>query len=119
MKKILLSILFLITLNADQYTKGEILYFQKGCNGCHGLGGSGMNNYPKLAHRSEAYLLKKLDAYAKGTIKTMQASLMRSFALSLTKEESKDLVYYLANVKEEEEQERYAPAYETWGDGGS
>jgi len=120
MKKLLTLFIFLtLLLVADDYKAGETLYFQKGCNGCHGNSGAGMNTYPKIANYPKEYLVNKLLHYKNDVIKRMQANLMIPFAKPLTQKEIELISYFLSNYKEDKEAERYDMEFETWGDGGS
>jgi len=111
--------LFALFSSADNYKDGETLYFQKGCNSCHGITGAGMNTYPKLSNMPKEYLIKKLLHYKNDVIKRMQANLMIPFAKPLSQKDIELISYFLSNWHEDKELERYDMEFESWGDGGS
>ncbi len=119
----LLSILFLPLLclaETDPYSQGEILYSQKGCNGCHGIYGEGMLSYPKLVNRPKYLLVKKLKFYrGKKGVMDQTAQIMIPFAEQLSDEEISFLTTYLSEHKEDADAPKYDIKYESWGDGGS
>jgi cytochrome c553 len=102
----------------NTYIYGETLYFSKGCNGCHGIKGEGLNQYPKLANVKKSDLIKKLEQFRKGISTNQQQEMMIPFAQSLTDEEIDGLTTFLSEF-EDTQTESYNPSYETWGDGGS
>ena len=119
MKYIIFISIISIFLYGDTYKQGEILYIQKGCNGCHGIAGKGLHDYPRLTYLNQAYLKKKIEDYQNQRIKTNRAPMMEPFARSITAKEAELITYYLENFHEDTNQERYEPEYQTWGDGGS
>ena len=124
MKTSSLLLLLIIAFNAhadvDLYKQGEILYSQKGCNGCHGIQGEGLNTYAKLANRPKFMLVKKLKFYrAKTGIMNQTAQIMIPFAQNLSDDEIHYLTTYLSEFKEDKDAPRYEIEYESWGDGGS
>lgn len=121
-KKLLLSLLLLTQsfADTDPYKEGEILYSQKGCNGCHGISGEGMQSYPKLANRQKYLLVQKLKFYrGKKGVMNQTAQIMIPFAENLTDEEISYLTTYLSEYKEDANAPKYDIEYEAWGDGGS
>lgn len=119
---LLLLLILIINTRADidPYKQGEILYSQKGCNGCHGIQGEGLNNYSKLANRPKFMLVKKLKFYrGKSGVMDQTAQIMIPFAESLSNDEIHYLTTYLSNFKEDKDAPRYEIEYESWGDGGS
>ena len=76
----------LMSLHAeiDTYKEGEILYSQKGCNGCHGVHGEGMHEYPVIMNKPKWYLVKK-----------MKYSARNRFIFELMGKFSYPFVYYL------------------------
>ena len=117
-----LSLLTHLSLYAqiDKYTQGEILYSQKGCNGCHGIHGEGMHQYPILMNKAKWYLVKKMKFYrAKKGVMNQTAQIMIPFAQNLTDDEISYLTYYLSEYKEDPNAPKYDTEYESWGDGGS
>ncbi len=104
----------------SDYKQGEILYAQKGCNGCHGIHGEGMHEYPLLMNKPKYLLVEKLKFY-RGKIGFMNqtAQIMIPFAEKLSDEEISLLTTYLSAYKEDANEEQYDMEYESWGDGGS
>lgn len=124
MKKILLILILLSPLcsfaESDPYVQGEILYSQKGCNGCHGIAGEGMHTYPKLANRAKYILVKKLKFYrGKQGVMNQTAQIMIPFAENLSDEEISYLTTFLSEYKEDANAPKYEMEFESWGDGGS
>ncbi len=124
MKKnmLLMALLPLLSLHGDgnAYKKGEILYAQKGCNGCHGVYGEGLSSYPRIVHKPHYLLVKKLKFYrAKTGVMNQTAQIMIPFAENLSDSEINNLSVYLSKYKANEDAPRYELPYETWGDGGS
>jgi len=118
--KHLITLFFLGSLLiSDTYLEGEILYFQKGCHGCHGATAQGLHQFPKLANQKEKDLIRKFNAYRADKIKTPQASIMTGYAKALTQVEMNTIIYYLVNYKDTSNDERYDDSYDNWGDGGS
>ena len=102
------------------YKQGEILYSQKGCNGCHGVQGEGMHTYPRLANKPKYLLVQKLKFYrGKKGIMDQTAQIMIPFAENLSDDEISYLTTYLSEFKTDENAPRYELPYENWGDGGS
>lgn len=120
LKSILIIALLFASLIADdtQYEVGKDLYFEKGCNGCHGLKAEGMNEYPGLANRAKGFLTYKLQRFRSGVSDNQQQEMMLAFARSLSDEEIDALTTYL-NEYHDEDTERYDSSFQTWGDGGS
>lgn len=122
-KKLLIFLLMLCLdsyADIDPYKEGEILYSQKGCNGCHGVYGEGMNTYPKLANRQKYLLVKKLKFYrGKKGVMDQTAQIMIPFAETLSDDEISYLTTYLSQFKADKDAPRYELQYESWGDGGS
>ncbi len=124
LKKKLLLITFILYLpcfaDIDPYKEGQILYSQKGCNGCHGIVGEGMLSYPKLINRQKYLLVKKLKFYrGKKGVMNQTAQIMIPFAQNLSDEEISYLTVYLSQYKEDANAPKYDIEFESWGDGGS
>lgn len=110
----------LIHAEVNSYKKGEILYSQKGCNGCHGLHGEGIHRYPVLMNKPKYILVKKLKFYrGKKGVMNQTAQIMIPFAAKLSDDEISDLSTYLSEFKEDKDAPKYDIEYESWGDGGS
>jgi cytochrome c553 len=103
---------------SDLYEKGKILYFEKGCNGCHGTKAEGMTNYPFLANRAKGYLAYKLERFRDKISDKQVQEMMIPFAENLSDKEIDALTTFLSEYHDEQG-ERYEPGFETWGDGGS
>jgi len=119
---LLLTLFFHLSLFAemDIYTQGEILYSQKGCNGCHGIHGEGMHEYPVLMNKAKWLLVKKMKFYRKKKgVMNQTAQIMIPFAENLTDEDISYLSSYLSEYKEDANAPKYDIEYESWGDGGS
>ncbi|MFT7859519.1 MAG: c-type cytochrome [Sulfurimonas sp.] len=104
MRFILLFFLITIQLfaNDQAYNRGEMLYFSKGCSGCHGPDAEGSTTYPKLANKKAAYLLQRLEFFKSGKVITVSQQMMAQFIEQLSKQEVKDLTHFLANHKKGE-----------------
>lgn len=120
MRFFVLFFLFFAVLYAENslYERGKLLYFEKGCNGCHGTKAEGMTNYPSLANRAKGFLAYKLKRFRDRISDKQIQEMMIPFAENLSDEEIDALTTFL-NEYRDEQSERYEPGYETWGDGGS
>jgi cytochrome c553 len=120
MKIFFLSIFLVFTLFGDRFESGKQLYFSKSCASCHGVGGTGIQNYPSLSGRNMWDLKRRLEAIISGKRKTQQALIMLPFAKTLTEKEKNLIMYFLQELpNREQEEEIYYLENETWGDGGS
>lgn len=124
MSKLLLTLALISTLSLakqiDPYIQGEILYSQKGCNGCHGIHGEGMHEYPVLMNKQKFLLVKKMKFYrAKKGVMNQTAQIMIPFAENLNDEEISYLTTFLSQFKEDANAPKYDMEFEAWGDGGS
>jgi len=102
-------LLFLMLLYAhslygsdQQYNRGEMLYFSKGCNGCHGPSAEGGGNAPKLALRDQKELHKKLNSFRLGKANSQSQAMMVQFALKLSEKQIEDLSHFLSHHKGDE-----------------
>ena len=102
MKLSLLLLSFITILAASEYDKGKDLYYQKGCNNCHGSEAEGSSYYPRLANKKESYLIKKLENFQKGIAKSQKAEIMFTFAKGLQKKEIENIAIFLSQYKKEE-----------------
>jgi len=118
----LITVLFLLSASllaqSSLYKQGKELYFEKGCNGCHGTKAEGMSNYPSLANRAKGFLAYKLENFRKGQADNQQAQMMIAFAMPLSDTDIEALTTFLHDFVDDQK-EHYNPEYETWGDGGS
>jgi len=124
MRTILLILVLLTAISfakeIDAYKKGEVLYSQKGCNGCHGMHGEGMHEYPILMNKQKYLLVQKLKFYrGKKGVMNQTAQIMIPFAENLSDEEISYLTTYLFEYKDDANAPKYDIEFESWGDGGS
>lgn len=116
------SILFLLVISIfaqTPYEKGKDLYMEKTCYSCHGPKAEGMHNYPYLANRARGYLEYKLKRFRDKKADNQQQEMMVAFAVGLSDAEIENLVTFLYEYKDEEQEERYDDSYQVHGDGGS
>lgn len=116
-------VLFLLTFNillafSESYERGKTLYFEKGCNGCHGTKAEGMNTYPALANRAKGFMIYKLKRFRSEISDKQIQEMMIPFAMGLSDQEIEDLGTFL-NEYTDEQTERYDIEFTTEGDGGS
>ena len=99
---LLLALLLSFTLYAadKQYNRGEMLYFSKGCNGCHGPSAEGGSGVPKLAQKRQINLSHKLKSFRLGNVSSQSQEMMAQFALKLSDQEISDLTYFLSHHKD-------------------
>ncbi len=96
----LLLLSIIVTANDALYNQGEMLYFQNGCNNCHGPDAKGSTTYPRLANKPKKYLKQKFDYFKKGKVDTVSQQMMSQFIAPLSKEQMEALIEFLANHKE-------------------
>jgi len=120
LKRLLLFFLLnsLLSANDALYTEGKQLYFEKGCNGCHGIKAEGMTSYPALANRAKGFLTYKLERFRDKISDTQIQEMMIPFAVALSDKQINALTHFL-NEFYDEQTEKYDIEFETWGDGGS
>ena len=120
MNFILPLFLLAVTLPAETtlYRTGESLYFEKGCNGCHGTKAEGMTGYPGLANRAKGFLAYKLERFRDKLSDSQQQEMMIPFAQNLSDADIKALSTFLSDFRDEQT-EQYDSEYVPWGDGGS
>lgn len=99
--KLFLTIILFTALLSSEYGKGKDLYFQNGCSGCHGIDAEGSGNNPKLANKSQKYIIKKLMGFQNGNANTQEGEVMFEFARRLKSEDLKNIGYFLSNYKKE------------------
>ena len=101
MKKIILSVLFGLSLGSVQHAvaQGDADAGKAKsavCAGCHGSAGiSAIGMYPNLAGQKEAYTVSQLNAFKDGT---RMAPMMASMAAGLSQQDMEDLAAYFASV---------------------
>ncbi len=99
MKKIIIGIFALVLLaQAEEmlFTKGQMIYNKYGCYGCHGSNAEGNGDYPRLASKKKAYLIKRLKGYRDGTITSNRANIMRPYAKKLSDKDIEALAEFLS-----------------------
>ncbi len=102
MKTLLLviSCIALLFANDAGYERGEMLYFKKGCNNCHGSEAEGGGVYPRLANKPLNYLRKRIYHFKNDKLKTVSEDMMAQFVRSLSPQEVEDLIYFLSTNHE-------------------
>jgi len=105
MKLILLILLvtFSLLASSKSYNRGEMLYFKKVCNGCHGTNAKGGGIYPYLANKNKVYLIDRLKYFRKGKVNTQRQEIMVQFLISFSDKEIEDIATYLSTHKASEE----------------
>lgn len=103
---------------SENYKAGKALYFEKGCNGCHGTKAEGMNTYPALANRAKGFMAYKLRRFRDEISDKQIQEMMIPFAMGLSDLEIEQLTTFL-NEYVDEQKERYDIEFTTEGDGGS
>ncbi|WP_201352850.1 c-type cytochrome [Hydrogenimonas urashimensis] len=90
---------------------GEQIYMGKGCYGCHGTRGEGIGDYPRLAGRSRAELMRLLEQLKKGIGHTSKREMMIPFAKALDKAQMEAVTRYLSaqNPHAEEDESLETP----------
>ena len=83
------------------YQEGANLYFANGCANCHGTNAEGSSYYPRLANRKAQILIKKLEDFKNGIADTQKQEIMFTFAKPLSKQDIKNITYYLSHFKKE------------------
>lgn len=100
------------------YQQGETLYFEKGCNGCHGTKAEGITTYPRLANRAKGYLTAKLKRFRSNLSDNQRQQMMIPFAQGLSDEEIDAITTFLSEFTDTQK-ERYEIDWSQAGDGGS
>lgn len=120
MKYLLFSFLLFAPLLAESplYEQGKQLYFEKGCNGCHGIKAEGMTSYPALANRAKGFLRYKLERFRNKISDSQIQEMMIPFAKELSDAQIDALATFL-NEFYDEQTEHYDIEFQTEGDGGS
>jgi len=101
MKHISILVLFVLTLYASSssYNKGEMLYFSKACNGCHGVNAEGGGTTPRLANRTKKYLIQRLKYFKNGRVTTIKQEMMVQFIINLSNEDIENIATFLCEHK--------------------
>jgi len=94
-----LLLVFVLEGTDSQYNRGEMLYFSKGCNGCHGPSAEGGGSAPRLAQKHQDNLIKRLIDFRAGNVKSQSQEMMMQFALKLNDQEINDLTYFFSHHK--------------------
>ena len=117
---LLLLFLTFLTLNADTlYEKGEKIYKEKGCGGCHGVKLEGMHRYPFLANRAKGFLIYKLKRFRSRKADNQQQEMMIPFATSLSDQDIEALGVYMNEYVDKSLEESYDYSFTREGHGGS
>jgi len=99
-KTILLLLVSCTLYGSDmQYNRGEMLYFSKGCNACHGPSGEGGSDVPRLAQKRQNDLRHKLSFFRAGEVNSQRQEMMVQFALKLSDDVINDITYFLSHHK--------------------
>lgn len=106
-----------LTASPSVYDQGKKLYFEKGCNGCHGISAGGTSQYPALAFRRKAFLDYKLKEYRSKHGTTQLSQIMIPFALGLSDAQINALTTFFSEFKEGASHDTAKPSIK--GDGGS
>lgn len=117
----ILFFLSITTLFAESsaYTSGKKLYFEKGCNGCHGFSAGGSNIYPALAYRRKPFLLYRLKQLRSKQGNTQLAQMMIPFAMGLNDAQIDALTTFLSDYHEVKNKNHYEPDDSNTGGGSS
>jgi len=104
MKYILLFTFMLSCAYGSQqsYNRGEMLFFSKVCNGCHGVNAEGGGVNPKLANKKRAYLIDRLKYFKKGRVKTQKQEMMVQFIRTFSSQDIEDMATFLSEHKASE-----------------
>ena len=115
------KVFFLLTLLTILYSNNdmETIYLKSSCNSCHGMYGEGMGSNPRLQGIKYEILYERLTNLQKGITRTTAGAIMISFAKSLDKNQTIQMVKYLSNLKTPKNIVIYDEEYQTEGDGGS
>ena len=104
MKFFLLLIFSLSCASANdaEYNRGEMLYFSKACNSCHGPAAEGGSGAPRLSHKKESYLKKRLSYFRSAKVSSQTQEVMVQFALKLSNVEIDAVSYFLSHHQQSE-----------------
>ena len=114
---LLFATVFTLIAAPSAYEQGKKLYFEKGCNGCHGISAGGSGQYPALAYRRKPFLINKLKGYRSKQGSTQLSQMMIPFAMGLNDTQIDALTTFFSQYKEGS-----TPAkrdFNIKGDGGS
>lgn len=119
MRTFILILLTSLSLSASPsvYDQGKKLYFEKGCNGCHGISAGGTSEYPALAFRRKAFLEYKLKEYRSKHATTQLSQMMIPFAVGLSDTQINALTTFFSEFKEGVSHDKTEHSIK--GDGGS
>jgi len=117
MKKIFFISIFMTVLYSQNNM--ETLYLKLSCNSCHGMYGEGMGSNPRLQGVKYNILYERLTNLQKGITRSTGGAIMVSFAKSLDKNQTAEMVKYISNLKTPTNIEIYDEEYQNEGDGGS
>ncbi|WP_428738953.1 c-type cytochrome [Sulfurimonas sp.] len=100
MKKLLILLVFTLTLFGSSYENGHFLYNAKGCSNCHGTNAEGSNEVPRLANKSKKFLVSKLKGFQAGIATNQNQQIMIGFAQGLSDKELDDITNFLSTYKQ-------------------
>ena len=99
-KKLLIAMMFVLMVGAGSVQAGgdaaKGAELAVGCFDCHGEGGLGDNDFPRLAGMQEDLHLKLLKGF-----KTDEESEMRDYVADLSEQDMADLAAYFASLPAE------------------
>lgn len=72
------------------------IYNTQGCYACHGSDAKGGNGFPALANSSKASIVRKLEGYKSGALKS---DVMSPYAKKLSKAQIEEVANYLQNIE--------------------
>jgi len=96
---IFLSLFSCLCANEMQYNRGEMLYFTKACNSCHGPSAEGGSGAPRLSNKKLSYLKNRLQGFKSGKATSQTQETMVQFAVKLSEDEIEHLSYFLSHHK--------------------
>ncbi len=101
MKSLLILLFALISVYANemQYNRGEMLYFSKVCNGCHGPSAEGGSSAPRLSNKKQIYLKNRLYYFRRAKVSSQTQEVMVQFSVKLSDQEIEDISYFLDHHK--------------------
>ena len=91
-KKALQAVGFYIYHKGNKYTKIPA------CASCHGEGGEGSENLPRLAGQHKSYVISQLEAFHE-RVRTNDNAIMHAIAKNLTKLELQAVALYVSGLK--------------------
>ena len=113
MKKLLLFLPFILFASDNNQTvEAQSLYLTNACPSCHGIYGQGIGTAPNITRQKPEEIVKRLNELKKGKTKTVEGSVMVSFAMSLDENQTLKMAEYLSTLKPNDDDERYDPEFD-------